>query len=496
MLTRTTRVLAVLLVTLLLLALGGCGENPGAAKATERLTEKTDTEPVGTEQSETEPPEPLPILPLDRSQMEDPAARVIDRAPSEGREGLTISGIAKAPPEGMSINYMTSYGTLTLYPNASPLHTHSSIEFSFQRWNLETFRLLADPFRSAYQLEIREWTPEAAPQLDPAAQPDAFPYFLYASWRGMDWKELARLELAARENPDDGDAARARDAFRDQYLEDFLALQPEDLPSLPYLYEVAFSFPPEAEGGLVVDETVAGLDCTVDDFNLGGCSFGGYSISLRAEDPRPAESPGLTLLQPGYEALAAPLNNGDCRAKAMKFTVGEDLTLHGIKLYKSKIQVKGITVLRARNGENQEQDWDGVSDLPVRVGETVEILLTLHDPEAENFGMVIRPDGVDYGDKPENAKSEDTVIYSNATLGAYCRDQFCVLDYSLGEQAHTAVSELILRREAKPWELILLIACDGDHQFSKHLYSYYLDYYNPLFNPAWQGRMPSLEVTP
>ena len=126
----------------------------------------------------------------------------------------------------------------------------------------------------------------------------------------------------------------------------------------------------------------------------------------------------------------------------------------------------------------------------------MEIHLTLHDPEAENFGKVIRPDGVDYGDKPENAKPEDTVIYFNTTLGAYCRDQFCVLDYSLGEEAHTVVSELILRHEVNPWELIFLIACDRDHQFSAHLYSYYLDYYNPLFNPAWKGAMPSLEETP
>ena len=490
MLTRTTRVLAVLLVALLLLALGGCGENPGAAKATERLTEKTDTEPVGTVQSETEPPEPLPILPLDRSQMEDPAARVIDQAPTEGREGLAIPGMTKYPPEGMSINYMTSYGGLILYPNASPLHSYRSIEPSFQQWNPETFRLLVDPFRSAYQLEIREWTPEAAPQLDPAAQPDAFPYFLYASWRGMDWKELARLELAAREDPDDGDAARARDAFRDQYLEDFLALQPEDLPPLPYLYEATFSFPPETEGGQITDEKTPLLDFIVDDYDGGSYGIGGENLTLRAEDPRPAETPGMTLLQPGYEALAAPLNNGDCRAKAMEFTAGADLTLHGLKLYKSRIQIEGITVLRTQNGETREEPWDGASDLPVRAGETVEILLTLHDPEAETLGKVIRPDGVDYGDRPKNARPEDRVVYISATLGAYCRDQFCVLDYSLGEEAHTAVSELILRHEVKPWELILLIACDGDHQFSKHLYSYYLDYYNPLFNPAWRGEMP------
>lgn len=489
------KLLCGLLALLLLVSLPGCKDKPETAAPSVSLSSATDQQ-AETDPPQTEPPEPLPILPLDDSQMEDPAARVIDRAPTEGREGLAIPGMTKYPPEGMSINYMTSYGGLILYPNASPLHSHRSIEPSFQRWNPETFRLLADPFRSAYQLELREWTPEAAPQLDPDAQPDALPYFIYASWRGMDWKELARLELAARENPDDGDAARARDAFRDQYLEDFLALQPEDLPSLPYLYEIAFSFPPEAEGGQVVDENVSDLNCTVDDFHLGGCSFGGYNVSLRAEDPRPAESPGLSLLQPGYEALAAPLNNGDCRAKAMEFTAGADLTLHGFKLYKSKLQIEGITVLRTQNGETREEPWDGASDLPVQAGETVTLLLTLHDPGAENRVNVFWPDGVIHGHNPKFARPEDRVEYINATLGGYCRDQFCVLDYSLGEEAHTAVSELILRHEVNPWELIFLIACDGDHQFSKHLYSYYLDYYNPLFNPAWQGETPSMEVTP
>ena len=112
------------------------------------------------------------------------------------------------------------------------------------------------------------------------------------------------------------------------------------------------------------------------------------------------------------------------------------------------------------------------------------------------MGKVIRPDGADHGDKPEDAKPEDLVVYSNNTLGAYCRDQFCILDYSVGKEKHTAVSELVLRHDVNPWELIFFCACDGDHQFSGHLYSYYLDYWNPLYNPAWQGNTPSPEVTP
>ena len=322
---------------LILTCLAGCKSEPANPSPVNTADEPP--VPSGTVPPETEPPaEPLPILPLDRTQMADPAARVIDRAPTEGREGLTIKGWTKLPDEGFSLNYMLGAIGPDVYPNASPLCALRSICFSFARWDPDTFRLLYDPFRSVYELKLREWQPEPAPQLRPAAQPDALPYYVYACWRGMDWMELARLELAAREDPDDGDAARARDAFRDQYLEDFLALQPEDLPTLPFLYEIWLRFPPDAEGGMAVDESLPSLDGTVDDED--GCGYGAWigGAAIHTEDPRSRQTPGLTLAQPGYEALVVPLNDGDCRVKAMGFTAGADLTLHGLKLYKSRIQ--------------------------------------------------------------------------------------------------------------------------------------------------------------
>ena len=485
---RTTRLLAGALALLMMLSLAGCREKPGGT-ASSAGPEANSSGAAQTEPTETQPPEEvhLPILPLDDSQMADPAARVIDRAPLDGREGLTIKGWTKLPDEGFSLNYMHGAIGQDVYPNASPLCALRSICFSFARWDPDTFRLLYDPFRSVYQMGLREWTPERAPQLDPAAQPDALPYYVYASWRGMDWKALADLELAVLEKPDDAAAVRARDAFRDQYLEDFLALQPEDLPTLPFLYEIWLRFPPDAEGGMAVDERLPSLDGTVDDED--GCGHDAWigGAAIHTEDPRSRQTPGLTLAQPGYEALVVPLNDGDCRVKAMEFTVGEDLTLHGFRLYRSNIEVRQITVARTGSGGMSEELWDGRSDFSVRAGETVALYLTLHDPEAENLVNVIFPDGAIHHHDAKAARPEDRVEYINTTLGEYCKDQFCILDYSAGDGTHTAATELALRREANPWETIFLIACDGDRQFSAHLYSYYIDYCNPLFNPAWEG---------
>ena len=332
-------IICCLLALLLLVSLAGCRDKPDA---TAPSTEATASGPAQAQEEVR-----LPILPLDDSQMADPAARVIDRAPLEGREGLKIPG--SLPSEDFFLSYSAVPTGLTIYPNASPNNSRRSIYFSFKPWDLRSFAMDENPFRSTLRVEAREWTPEAAPQLDPAAQPDALPYFIYASWRGMDWKELARLELAAREDPGDADAARARDAFRAQYLEDFLALQPQDLPALPYLYEIRLSFPPDAEGGQAADESIPIIYYAASQESPGDVSIGDPGIIVSAEDPRPAETPGLTLLQPGYEALAAPLNDGDCRAKAMEFTAGEDLILHGLKLYKSNIRIEKIAVLRRRD---------------------------------------------------------------------------------------------------------------------------------------------------
>ncbi|MBR6378277.1 MAG: hypothetical protein IKS05_11020 [Oscillospiraceae bacterium] len=490
MLTRTTRVLAVLLVALLLLALGGCGENPGAAKATEGLTEKTDTETLGTEQSETEPvetepPEPLPILPLDDSQMEDPAARVIDRAPTEGREGLTIETDTDEP---QALNYV-GRGVSDLYPNASRFNSFGYTLFSYEKLNLDSF-LLRTATCSAMEQQVRAWTPEYAPQLDPAAQPEALPYHVYASWRGMDWKELARLELAVRQCPEDDAALRARDACRDRFLEDFLALKAEDLPPVPYLYEFELRFPPDAEGGEVLDEAITDLAATADylekPFTGFGCDYA-LLTRLHAEDPRSRETPGMQLTQPGYEVLAAPLNDGDCSCLAMEFIAAEDITLHRLRLYRSQLQLQQIRVTRTGAGATAEETWDGESELTVRAGERVALWLRLHDPEGENHVDVFGPDGVIYSHNLKNAKSQDYVSCYNSSFGAYRIDQFCLLDYTANGAAHSASTELVLRRDLNPWELIFLCACDQDHRFSKNLYSYYLDYYNPLFNSAWKA---------
>ena len=493
---RTTHLLAGALALLMMLSFAGCREKPGGT-ASSAAPEANPSGTAQTEPTETQPPEEvhLPILPLDDSQMADPAARVIDRAPTEGREGLTVDERFPENPLRVSMLYSFCTSSTHLYPNASAA-TFPFIDASFMPWNMNRLKVNIAA-ESLYKTEIDEWLPETAPQLDPHAQPDALPYYVYASWRGMDWKELALLELAAREAPADKDAARARDAFWDQYLEDFLALQPEDFPHMLYLYRGEVRFLSDVDGGRTVDEKISTISLNTGNSNIGDAPSSerdvGYSadIILSAEDPRPSQTPGLTLAAPGYEALAAPLNNGDCYAKAMEFYSEEDLTLKGLAIYGSNVRIQTITVLRTRAGETSEAVWDGQSDLLVQSGETVELYLSLHDGGAENSPLVAGPDGNSFRvyDR-ETAQPGDHIVWVNSTLGEYRKDQFCILNYVVGTDACKATTELVLCRNANPWEMTFLFSCDEDYQFSEHLYSYYLDYYNPLFNPAWQGETP------
>ncbi len=172
---------------------------------------------------------------------------------------------------------------------------------------------------------------------------------------------------------------------------------------------------------------------------------------------------------------------------AMEFTADEDIILHCFKLSKSKVIIREIILVRTRDDETVEETWDGKSDITIQPGETVKIVLTLHGPDAENQAAVYWPDGAIHSYDPLTARPEDYVEWSNATLGEYFKDQFCTLEYTTGTELHLVTTELVLRQNASPWELIFLLSCDEHHEFSKHLYSYYLDYVNPLFNPAWRG---------
>ena len=485
------RIVCLLLAISMTFFYSGCVKEPetGQSAAAQKPQSFPSAEPSPAETAA--PDTTRPILPLDDSQMADPAvfaAELSPLTPLPGREGLAIHSYDSFEKQSGRWSYANCAQGEDLYPNASPHNTWRSFWMSYDPWVLETFQANTS-LRSDFQVDIREYKPELAPQLNPSAQPDALPYYLYACWRGMDWKSLAQLEYAVREHPEDQTAIQARDAFRDQYLEDFRALQPEDLPKLPYFYIISYRFPADAEGGSIVDDPASEMIYEIQMGENPG-EAGEIGMAVHAEDPRPLETPGLRLTRPGYEALAAPLNDGDCACLAMEFTADEDITLKGFALYQSKLEIREILLTRSGNGRTVEEAWDGESELKLEAGETVQIRLTLHDPEAENMAWVIWPDGACHGHDPAAARPEDYVQWFNSCLGEYCRAQFCMLSYEAKEGPGKAAAELVLRRDLEPWEMILGQSCDVDNRFSTSLYSYYLDYWNPLFNPAWQGERP------
>ena len=486
------KILSLALALTMVLLPVGCEKEPEIrqSEATEAIQSLSTEAPSSTEQAA--PEAPRPVQALDDSQMADPAvfaAELSPLTPLPGREGLAIHSYDSFEKANSFLSYAPSASGADLYPNASPRNTWRSFWLSYDPWVLETFQANTS-LRSEFQVEVREYKPELAPQLNPSAQPDALPYYLYACWRGMDWKSLAKLEYAVREHPEDQAALQERDAFRDQYLEDFRALQPEDMPQSLHLYVVSYRFPPDAEGGSIVDDPSSNMIYEIQMGELLGEASERDGMAVHAEDPRPLETPGLRLAQPGYEALAAPLNDGDCACLAMEFTADEDITLKGFALYQSKLELREILLTRSGKGQTVEEAWDGESELKLEAGETVRLRLTLHDPEAENFAWVIWPDGVTHGHDPAAARPGDYVKWFNNCLGEYCRAQFCMLSYEAKGGPGKAATELVLRRDLEPWEYILGQSCDVDHRFSTSLYSYYLDYWNPLFNPAWQGAGP------
>lgn len=381
-------------------------------------------------------------------------ASVPPTSPAEYRNPFSTT-----PPEGDVVVSNLCFGQ-DIWPDYS--YDPTLVLWVMSKHALDTTQLSVSlPIQTGYKAEVHPVTVFPKPQ-NPA-DPDlrnAFPYYLYQIYRGLDWSRLADLERAARENPST-ENTQALQSYGEQYRSDYMALTARELP-LFFLYQVEITFPSSAAGNTLYDEECGKIELRLGDFET---VLEGGSFSIHAE-PLPleplSEEDQIAVIQ---NSVAVPTENGSFPWNEgierldgiMDLNVLRDIVLTDFSLCESRIEVLQLHVMvSSENGASMDFFWDGVTPVKLKAGDHLAIDAVLRDPAAANRT-------VDTADGSAEGPCYD-----------YAARIYPILRYTCGEDACTAWEEYNLTRYPDPWETYA-VWFDG-----LDVSGYYMDYYLPI----------------
>lgn len=208
-----------------------------------------------------------------------------------------------------------------------------------------------------------------------------FPFWLYQTYRGVDWNEVAALAEAAQA---DDEAAKEKVAeYETLYLADYKALSPEDIPEL-YGYWITnnvttadYSTGTTAAQYEQIPLIIGSEELTVDVGLLNVCSKGW-------DQYLPSDEVDENLYM-GRLADARPSYWGDGTVTLAPMLIAEEdypQTLTNLELYGIKGQILDIQV----HFDGKEQNWDGVSEIEIPAGTPASITVALQTKANEIIG--------------------------------------------------------------------------------------------------------------
>lgn len=199
-----------------------------------------------------------------------------------------------------------------------------------------------------------------------------FPFWLYQTYRGVDWDVVADVAAAAQNG--DADAQRKLAEYETLYLEDYEALTSADLPPL-YGYWVTnnvttvdYSTGATAAQYEALPLVIGGEELTVDVglLNVYSQGWDQYLASEEVDED----------IYVGRLATACPTYWGDGTVTLAPMVIAKEdhpQSLTSLELYGVESEVLDIRV--SFNGTTQ--NWDGASALTIPAGTSVSVVVTI-----------------------------------------------------------------------------------------------------------------------
>ncbi len=208
-----------------------------------------------------------------------------------------------------------------------------------------------------------------------------FPFWLYQTYRGLDWNAVARVAEAAQSG--DPDAQRKLKEYETLFLEDYEALTAADLPQI-YGYWVTNNVTTE-------DYNTGSTAARYEEIPLTICNeeleinVGTLNIYRQGLDEYLASEEVDRDIYIGRLAYAYPTYWGDGKVTVAPIVIKEQdypQTLTALEIYGIEAEILDIQV--SFNGNTQ--DWDGAISLEIPADTTASIVVTLQTQANQTVG--------------------------------------------------------------------------------------------------------------
>lgn len=293
---------------------------------------------------------------------------------------------------------------------------------------------------------------------------NTFPYYLYACYRGMDWKQLAQKDQelkAACEAEEKAKSEEAEEAvlqkletererlakeyqdLRSKYEEDYRAYINGKNTAQPFhWYEIAVNFNTEK---LTENKTIHELKLSAGEWTV-SVPIGNLEFICDQESQIAFSGKGIQQRMQAMGGLVTtPWGTETQRIEGlMLIQAEENIVLKQLYVYNggndSSNEIAQAEITLQTDGGTQEFVWKEGDDILVRSGESISFDIVLHD--------------------------------SKMTEAEYGTKKILVLEYELDGERYYTKMEMDLTRERMPWEVYAWRFQGIDTQ------SYFEDYYN------------------
>lgn len=293
---------------------------------------------------------------------------------------------------------------------------------------------------------------------------NTFPYYLYACYRGMDWKQLAQKDQelkAACEAEEKAKSEEAEEAvlqkletererlakeyqdLRSKYEEDYRSYINGKNTAQPFhWYEIAVNFNTEK---LTENKTIHELKLSAGEWTV-SVPIGNLEFICDQESPIAFSGKGIQQRMQAMGGLVTtPWGTETQRIEGlMLIQAEENIVLKQLYVYNggndSSNEIAQAEITLQTDGGTQEFVWKEGDDILVRSGESISFDIVLHD--------------------------------SKMTEAEYGTKKILVLEYELDGERYYTKMEMDLTRERMPWEVYAWRFQGIDTQ------SYFEDYYN------------------
>lgn len=287
--------------------------------------------------------------------------------------GTSISDSTNIPAQGSAVPSLPgSENPLTYYVNL-PQDAHWSLS-TYMCSGVEAFvfssKKLDSLLNSPVKQDLFANNGGMALHSFDDAQAMEYPLYLYQTYRGMDWEQMAQLKREAEAGNTD-----AKAALREQeqlYAQDFAALTAEDLPLFyTYLLEIQTCY--DALGTAARHHGVQ-LQFGQDDVAVPLGTLDITNLPFWENLPEAEELPqkGLEAVQVSYWTDTAQLPKVKIDATEQPQVLTEIVYLGG------EVTLTDICLTWTENGQAITYQWDGVSSVTVPGNTQVDLSATLH----------------------------------------------------------------------------------------------------------------------